>query len=185
MARKIEYHSLHLLFRLFAYLADKSGGWWVFVSPKLILGSLLLGLGVSNCQANKVSNPPKTLANNTKSVLVNSCASDSVEEMVFCYITEQMPIFPGGDGELMKYLSDNIRYPEVALKNKTQGKVILRFVITKVGTIRKVEVLRSLSPECDKEAIRVVKSLPKWIPGTQDGKHVDVWYTLPVAFKLK
>lgn len=100
-------------------------------------------------------------------------------------VIEQMPSFPGGDGELMATLSKNIKYPVIAQENGIQGKVILGFVVTKSGAISDVTVMRSLDPSCDKEAIRVVKLLPKWIPGKQNGENVNVRYTLPVVFKLQ
>ena len=97
---------------------------------------------------------------------------------------EQMPTFPGGETELMKFIRDNLRYPVIAKENGIQGRVILRFVISKTGTIKNVTVLRSLDPTCDKEAIRLIKSMPKWIPGKQNGYNVPVYFTLPIVFKL-
>ena len=98
---------------------------------------------------------------------------------------EQMPKFPGGEAALMKYLQDHVKYPPEAAKNNVQGHVIVQFVVKKDGSIGEVKVVRSLEENLDKEAIRVVKSLPKFTPGRQDGKAVSVWYTLPVPFKLK
>ena len=98
---------------------------------------------------------------------------------------EQMPQFPGGEGELMKYLSKNIHYPTIAAENGIQGRVTLRFVVSKTGDITDVTVLKGLDPSCDKEAIRVVKSMPNWIPGKQNGRNVPVYYTLPVSFRLQ
>lgn len=98
---------------------------------------------------------------------------------------EQTPQFPGGDAALMKYVSTHLIYPETAIKQKILGKCIVQFVVTKTGEIGKVKVVRSLSPECDAEAIRVVRSLPKFTPGKLNGKPVDVWYCLPFTFKLK
>lgn len=103
-------------------------------------------------------------------------------------VIEQMPVFPGGEGELLAYISKNLKYPVIAQENAIQGKVILRFVVSKTGqvdTVKAVEVVRSLDPACDKEAIRVVKSLPNFIPGKQNGVNVAVWYTLPVTFRLE
>ncbi len=100
-------------------------------------------------------------------------------------VAEVMPTFPGGDKELMKYLSDNLKYPVVDAEQGTQGRVVLRFVVGADGNISDVQVQRSLSPTCDKEAIRVVKSMPKWIPGRQNGKAVPVYFSLPVRFKLE
>ena len=111
-------------------------------------------------------------------------AEPVVEEEKPYEAVEQMPTFPGGEAELMKFIRDNLKYPVIAQENGIQGRVILRFVVSKTGTIDNVTVLRSLDPTCDKEAIRVVKSMPKWIPGKQNGNNVPVYFTLPVVFKL-
>ena len=100
-------------------------------------------------------------------------------------MVEQMPQFPGGPAELMKYISKNLRYPAIAQENGIQGRVILRFVVTAEGNVEDVQVLRSLDPYCDKEAVRVVQSLPKWIPGKQNGRNVPVYYTCPIVFRLQ
>lgn len=115
---------------------------------------------------------------------VKQAVTQEVEEKVYTVI-EQMPVFPGGEQELLNYINKNIKYPVIAQENGIQGKVILRFVVSKTGVVDKVEVIRSLDPACDKEAIRVVKSLPKFIPGKQNGMNVAVWYTLPVTYKLE
>lgn len=99
-------------------------------------------------------------------------------------IVEQMPQYPGGQEEMMKFISDNLKYPEAAVKEGIEGRVILRFVVRKDGNVSDVEVLRGLDPSCDKEAVRVIKSMPKWVPGRQNGQAVDVYFTLPVRFKL-
>ncbi len=98
---------------------------------------------------------------------------------------EQMPQFPGGEGELMKFISKNIKYPTMAMENNIQGRVVVQFVVTKTGDIGEVKVMRSKDPDLDKEAVRVVKSLPKFIPGKMNGQAVNVWYTLPITFKLQ
>ncbi len=105
-------------------------------------------------------------------------------EKVFTAV-EQMPQFPGGDGELMKYLSSHINYPTMAMENNVQGRVIIQFVVTKNGSIGEVKVARGVDRDLDREAVRVVKSLPKFIPGKMNGQAVNVWYTLPVNFKLQ
>ena len=107
-----------------------------------------------------------------------------VKEEIFKSV-EQMPQFPGGDAALMKYLSSHINYPPMAAENNVQGKVILQFVVEKDGRVGEVKVARSVDKDLDKEAIRVVKSLPKFTPGRQNGQPVRVWYTLPVTFKLQ
>ncbi len=104
-------------------------------------------------------------------------------DQVFTH-AEQMPQFPGGETEMMSFLSQNIKYPEEAQKQGIQGAVILRFIIGKNGEVSDVTVLRSLDPSCDKEAIRVVKSM-KWIPGKQNGNPVNVYYNMPVRFRLQ
>ena len=96
---------------------------------------------------------------------------------------EQMPEFPGGEQELLKYIGNNLRYPAISQEMGVQGKVILRFVVSKTGKVDKVEVLRSLDSACDEEAIRVVKLLPRFIPGKQNGINVAVWFTLPITYK--
>ena len=98
---------------------------------------------------------------------------------------EQMPQFPGGEAALMKYLKSHINYPPKAAKNNIEGNVIVQFVVKKDGSIGEVKVVHSLEKDLDKEAVRVVKSLPKFTPGRHDGQAVSVWYTLPVSFKLK
>jgi protein TonB len=96
-----------------------------------------------------------------------------------------MPQFPGGEAALMKYLKSHINYPPKAAKNNIEGNVIVQFVVKKDGSIGEVKVVHSLEKDLDKEAVRVVKSLPKFTPGRHDGQAVSVWYTLPVSFKLK
>ena len=100
-------------------------------------------------------------------------------------LVEQMPQFPGGEAALMKYLSSHINYPPMAAENNVQGKVVIQFVVGKDGHVGEVKVIRSVDKDLDKEAVRVCKSLPKFIPGRQNGQAVSVWYTLPVSFKLQ
>ena len=98
---------------------------------------------------------------------------------------EQMPRFPGGEAGLMRYLQENIKYPPEAAKNDIEGRVIVQFIIDKTGQVGDVKVVRPISEELDAEAVRVVKNLPKFEPGRQDGEAVAVWYTLPISFKLQ
>lgn len=107
-----------------------------------------------------------------------------VEEKPFITV-EQMPTFPGGEVEMQKFIRDNLRYPVVAQEAGIQGRVTLRFVVSKTGTIENVTVVRGIDPSCDKEAVRVVKSMPKWIPGKQNGLNVPVYFNLPIQFKLQ
>ncbi len=100
-------------------------------------------------------------------------------------MVEQMPQFPGGESAMMQYIGTNLKYPESAAKENIEGRVVLRFVVTKTGDIKDVSVIRSLDSRCDEEAMRVVRAMPKWTPGKQGGKDVDVYYTLPVLYKLQ
>ena len=101
------------------------------------------------------------------------------------YPFEIMPVFPGGERLLLEYISRNLKYPVEMQKMGIQGKVIVRFVVSKEGNVTKTEVIRGVSNELDQEALRVVRSLPKWKPGIQDGVNVSVYYTLPITFKLE
>ena len=108
-----------------------------------------------------------------------------VEENKVFTAVEQMPQFPGGESALMQYISKNIKYPPVAMENGIQGRVVVQFVVTKTGKIGEVKIARGKDPDLDKEAMRIVKSLPDFIPGKMNGQAVNVWYTLPVTFKLQ
>jgi len=107
------------------------------------------------------------------------------EETKVFDVVEQMPSFPGGPSALFEYLSKNIKYPVVAEENGVQGRVIVTFVVEKDGSITDVRVVKSVDPSLDKEAQRVVKSMPRWIPGKQNGSAVRVKYTVPVTFRLQ
>jgi protein TonB len=107
------------------------------------------------------------------------------EETKVFDVVEQMPSFPGGDAELMKYLNTHIKYPVVAEENGIQGRVICTFVVERDGSITDVKVMKSVDPSLDKEAVRVLKSMPKWIPGKQNGSAVRVKFTVPVTFRLQ
>ena len=117
-------------------------------------------------------------------VIVEEKKPEPEKEEVFRAV-EQMPRFPGGEAELMKYLSSHINYPTMAMENNVQGRVVVQFVVTKTGKVGEVKVVRSVDRDLDKEAIRVCKSLPDFIPGRMNGQAVNVWYTLPVQFKLQ
>lgn len=110
--------------------------------------------------------------------------AEDIENKVFD-VVEQQPQFPGGMSELMKFLSDNIVYPQIALESGLQGRVIVQFVVNKNGEIVNIQVVKGVDPFLDKEAVRVINMMPKWIPGKQNGQAVNVKFTLPVNFKLK
>ena len=100
-------------------------------------------------------------------------------------IVEQMPVFPGGEQALLAYVASHVKYPEIAKEQDVQGIVQLRFVVLENGSIGDVQVIKSLESHCDAEAKRVVKSLPRFVPGKQQGKAVRVWYTLPIRFQIQ
>lgn len=109
-------------------------------------------------------------------------ADSTAKEDVFM-VAEQMPEFPGGMKEMLKFLQENVKYPENAMKNNVQGRVIVQFVVEKDGTPTEFKVLRSVDPDLDAEALRVMKAMPKWKPGMQKGQVVRVKFTVPVSFK--
>ena len=230
MSRRIKFHAFHVLFRLFAFLANKSGGWRVFVRPKLLIGSIILGLGLSGCGAKTDKRNSETskngLKDSIKRVEVNqdSTVLDNQppqlkstmcyftapvikeenklsEPMVTCYdteirieptdsngvyeVVEQMPQFPGGVDSLLLYIAKNIKYPGNESLQNINGKVVCRFVINKDGSVSNIEVMRSLDPILDTIAINVIKSMPDFIPGRQNGKIVRTYYTLPIHFRTQ
>jgi len=107
------------------------------------------------------------------------------EEAQIFFIVEKMPVFPGGDLGLRKYIATHVKYPNIARENGIEGKVYIRFCVTSSGAVEKVSLARGVDPILDKEAIRVVKALPKWKPGEQRGKKVNVWYTVPINYQLQ
>lgn len=107
------------------------------------------------------------------------------EENKIFTVVEQMPMYPGGDAALMQYLSSNIHYPAVAAENGVQGRVVVGFVVERDGSITDVNVMRSVDPSLDREAVRVVKNMPRWTPGKQNGSAVRVKYQVPVTFRLQ
>ena len=107
-----------------------------------------------------------------------------VEQEIF-QIVEEMPAFPGGEQKLMEYVAKNIKYPQIARETGIQGRVFVGFVVEPDGSISNVKLLRGIGGGCDEEAMRVIKSLPKWKPGKQRGKAVRVSYQIPVFFKLQ
>lgn len=112
-------------------------------------------------------------------------AKEEPQEKVVFQVVEEMPQFPGGMVEAMKFLARNIKYPVAVQQAKIEGRVIVRFVVERDGSVSDVEVMRGVSPELDAEAIRVVSMMPKWIPGKQRGKAVAVKYTMPIIFRLQ
>ncbi|MCX7954848.1 MAG: energy transducer TonB [Bacteroidales bacterium] len=109
---------------------------------------------------------------------------EEVEEVINFYVIEEKPEFPGGEAAMMQWIAKNIKYPEIAKENNIQGKVFVQFIIDKDGQVKNVEVVRGVDPVLDREAVRVVSSMPQWKPGKQRGKPVKVQFQLPINFRL-
>ncbi|MBO5553606.1 MAG: energy transducer TonB [Paludibacteraceae bacterium] len=119
-------------------------------------------------------------------VKVEEDEREEADENVVFKIVETMPSFPGGDAALMKYIGDNVRYPAIAQENGIQGRTICQFTVERDGSITDIQVLRSSGDaSLDKEAKRVIQSMPRWSPGKQRGKPVRVSYTIPINFRLQ
>ena len=123
--------------------------------------------------------------NNLQTDKSEDMANDTIHnrELIFRHV-EQMPEFPGGEAALMRFINENLRYPTTAIENGIQGRVTVQFVVKKDGSVDDVTVLHGVDSALDQEAIRVCKTLPKFIPGKQNGQPVNVWFTLPIIFNL-
>jgi TonB family protein len=205
--------SIRFLYKIIAYLTDKTNGFTPFAKYKLVLGTLLIGISATSCKSNPelkslpdgktvipVEGPmcyvaipenPSDIeyldpADSISDVVVAICPHVTCYKTIITTIpqiyanTEIMPSFPGGENEAINYIQNNRQYPE----NNTNihGEVIVRFVVKENGLIENIQIIRSLTPEFDKEAVRIIQSMPKWIPGQQNGNPVSVYCTLPVAF---
>jgi TonB family protein len=142
------------------------------IKNKLLVGSLILSLIIIGAK--------KAQAQNTCYITL----SDKSEDNVFV-IVDEMPAFPGGSDSCEKFIKDNLQYPLIAVQNKIEGTVYIGFVIAPDGTITKISILRGIGSGCDEEALRIVKLMPKWMPGKNNGKTVWIQYNLPVKFSLK
>ena len=203
----MKYKSIKTLYSLFSFLSDKTNGFKPFVKYKLLLGTLLIGISTTACKNKTVITCYETSApDDAETILIQEeepyiPPMDIDTNFITCYApgipieedieqpkdpviayAEQMPSFPGGDKAMVKFIIENYRYP-VKDDREIEGRVILQFVVRSTGKIDNIEVARSLDPIFDKEAIRVVKSMPEWIPGKQDGEPVDVYYRLPVLVR--
>ena len=138
------------------------------IFPATLLMAITLPAAAQRCKVSYYSR--------TSSVVVEAYISDAVD---------QQPEFPGGEAAMYKWLGDNIVYPSAASEEGVQGRVVVEFVVGKDGSISNVKVVRPRHPALDKEALRVVKAMPKWLPGRNNGQPVKVTYTLPVTFKLQ
>ena len=145
---------------------------FVFLSSNLI------------CQVDPPPSPPTAPKVDVNTITVNSKDDSSILNNQIFDIVEVVPEFPGGDVALIKFLSDNIAYPELAKEEGHQGRVYIQFVVWKDGSVRDVNVVKGAHSSLDKEAIRVVNLMPKWKPGIQRGKPVNCRFTLPIKFKI-
>jgi periplasmic protein TonB len=107
------------------------------------------------------------------------------EEVFESFAIQEKPMFPGGDAELIKYVAEHTKYPVIAQEGGIEGTVYIRFVVTKTGDVGQATVMRAVDPSLEEEALRVVKALPKWTPGKNNGNPVNVWFIIPVKFKLQ
>lgn len=140
---------------------------------------------VGNTDFDKGTDDLNVVRTHKDEVVVEEVKPEPVDDNKVFDVVEQNPVFPGGEAALLKYVAEHIRYPAMAQENNIQGRVVVQFVVTKTGSVGQVKVVRSKDPDLDKEAVRVVKSLPKFTPGKMNGHAVNVWYTLPINFKLQ
>jgi len=155
---------------------------------------LLIGLlYVNNLRAQdidkeeKISDETVAISNANDTTQIQESQSETLifpdKNGVYTHV-EEMPQFPGGEAEMMKFLSQNIRYPLKAMEKGIQGTVVCRFVVDSIGEVKNVVVLKKIDPLLDQEAIRIIKLMPKWIPGKHNGKAVSVSYIIPVGFRF-
>jgi len=140
-----------------------------------VISILIIGLVCISCH----SVQKKTITGN------NEAATTAADKQIPYVMVDEMPIFPGGDTALLSYIAKNARYPEGPKNKKIEGKVILRFCVNADGSVSKVTILKSVDPDLDGEAKRVVETFPRFIPGKEGGKAVPVWYMVPVTFALR
>jgi protein TonB len=132
--------------------------------------------------------PPPTQSSENKVIAVKEKVKGEITEEAETapfVVVEEMPMFPGGNDALLKYIAENTNYPEASKEKNINGRVVIRFCVTANGSVSMISVLKSVAPELDAEAMRVVKTLPLFQPGRQGGKAVPVWYMVPITFSLK
>jgi len=162
---------------LFAFLLF-SGNAWSEKSTVEQKSSTAVNSSDSNKEIKEATNSKQDTSSEIK-ITTESVPQD--DEKAFTTV-EQIPEFPGGEAALTKFFSTNIHYPASAAEKRIEGRVILRFIVSKTGEVSDVEILHGLSPDCDQEAIRVISMMPKWTPGRQNGRNVPVYFTIPLTF---
>lgn len=143
--------------------------------------SVITDIPPADLMIDSASNKPVNQADTTDG-LNGSIFNSEPEPAIF---VEEMPSYPGGPEELLKFINENIDYPDEAVENGIEGRVIMRFVVSSSGSVTRIEVLKSVHPVIDNEASRVISMLPAWKPGRQNGKPVPVWFSVPVTFRIK
>jgi len=159
-------------------------------TPKVLSSKYLLAVPVAALLllGNVVQAAPELIdfsSNNFGRISPERIAQDPITKDNIYSTVDQIPEYPGGEGAMMKYIKDNLKYPITAFEKGIQGRVIIRFVVEKTGTINNVELIRGIDPACDKEALRVIKTMPDWKPGKMKGESVSVYFTLPIDFKME
>ena len=143
----------------------------------------VIGLLLTGCNANPSTGQETTPDSATETTTAPTDSLSLPTDSVF-EVAEVMPEFPGGTQALFKFISGNLKYPQNAIDGQIEGRVVLQFVVDKAGKVNNIQVKRSIDPALDQAAIDVLRALPDWKPGMQDGQPVNVRYTLPVNFKL-
>lgn len=156
------------------------------ISLLLLFCTVSLSLSSFAQEKKNKNSPPKEIPASVVNVAIDAPPPPKVQavpaaEEVFVRV-EEMPSFPGGSDKMYAFLQKHKKYPQKAPDSEIEGKVFVAFIVKSDGSIENIEIKRSLSPSHDAEAIRVIKMMPKWIPGKQNGRDVSCWYTLPVDF---
>jgi TonB family protein len=196
MKTKIKFNIFGFLYNIFAFLADKTNGWKMFVKPKLLFGALVVGMGVNSCRTQVPKLPAVTCYKPAPleyreyreyRAKINQIDSTTFTNDTVHYIgsVEIKPQFPGGEGKMMKFISKNLIWP--APEICAQGRVTCIFIIEKDGSISNIEIIKGFEglPAFNAEAVRVISLMPKWKPAQKNGQIVRCTYTLPIVFKLQ
>lgn len=146
---------------------------------KKVLVSLLVIGSMASCEDLMNSGEKLVAAQETDEAKIAK-----VEGEIFT-VVEQSPEFPGGISEMYNYIGETLKYPKAAQENGVQGKVFVKFVVTKDGDIGDIKTLKGIGHGCEEEVARILANMPTWKPGKQDGENVNVYYTMPIAFQLR
>lgn len=208
MSRKIKLHTFQILFQLFDFLADRTGGWSLFVRPKILIGSLIMGFGITIGGGGTIEAKEKTKeskpanfneikklikdswnsSSNINNTDINKNDSEIVMEVVSCYMTKIEPEIPDNGIELIKTINEqiakNFRYPNVAFQNNTQDKIICLLKMNELGEITSINILKGISELMDKETVRVLHQIQKLTPARMDGINVKFDLIVPISFNL-